>query len=200
MFSSLEKYLKPPEIYTESALSFWRDEYISKRLLEIHLDPDVELASRKPDFIERSANWIGKTVPPDRYPKLLDIGCGPGIYAEKFARTGYEVTGVDFSKRSIEYARSIAGKQNLPITYVCENYLKMDLQDVYDAAVLIYCDYGALSTDNRKLLMRKVYDGLKPGGRFLLDVCSVRQYDCFEESQTWEFQDGDFGARNHIIA
>lgn len=192
MFNLLEKCLRPPEIYTASASIFWNDEYISKRLLEIHLDPNMELASRRPDFIERSVNWIRETVSPRQYPKLLDIGCGPGIYAEKFAKIGYEVTGVDFSKHSIEYARNIARTQSLPITYICEDYLKMELQDYYDFVTLIYCDYGALSTENRKLLMKKVYDRLNPRGKFLLDICSVRQYESFEENKTWEIQDGGF--------
>ncbi len=51
------------------------------------------------------------------YPLLFDIGCGPGIYAEKFARQGYYVTGIDFSKRSIDYAKNSALKQGLDISY-----------------------------------------------------------------------------------
>ena len=140
MFDFMEKHMKPPLMYAESTSIFWKDEYISKKLLEIHLDPNVELASRKPDFIERSLNWISETVPATQYPKLLDIGCGPGIYAEKFAKAGYEVTGVDFSKRSIEYAKNIAGKHKLPITYICDDYLKMEIQTFFDFVTLIYCD------------------------------------------------------------
>lgn len=81
MFDFMEKHMKPPAIYAEGTSIFWKDDHISKKLLEIHLDPNVELASRKPDFIERSLNWISETVPATQYPKLLDIGCGPGLYA-----------------------------------------------------------------------------------------------------------------------
>lgn len=192
MFNFLNECLKHPKIYTPSASNFWKDEYISQKLLEIHLNPDLELASRKLDFIDKSVNWIRETVPPINYPKLLDIGCGPGIYAERFAKIGYEVTGVDFSKRSIEYARNIAKDQYLSITYLYQNYLELKLQDSYDFATMIYCDYGALSTENRELLMGKIYDRLKPGGKFLLDVSSIKQYDDLEESQTWEVQNGGF--------
>ncbi|MDD2351788.1 MAG: class I SAM-dependent methyltransferase [Synergistaceae bacterium] len=192
MFDFMEKHMKPPTIYAEGTSIFWKDDHISKKLLEIHLDPNVELASRKPDFIERSLNWISETVPATQYPKLLDIGCGPGLYAEKFARAGYEVMGVDFSKRSIEYAGNIARTHKLPITYICDDYLKMEIPTFFDFVTLIYCDYGALSKDNRKLLMKKVYDRLNLGGKFLLDVCSVRHYESFEEKQTWEMHDGGF--------
>ncbi|WP_312869993.1 methyltransferase domain-containing protein [Fontibacillus panacisegetis] len=36
--------------------------------------------------------------------KLLYLGCGPGIYAEMFHDTGFIVTEIDYSRRSIEYA------------------------------------------------------------------------------------------------
>jgi 2-polyprenyl-3-methyl-5-hydroxy-6-metoxy-1,4-benzoquinol methylase len=191
MFNFLNECLKYPKIYTPSESNFWNDEYISKKLLEIHLNPDIELGSRKPDFIEKSVNWIGETISPTIYPKLLDVGCGPGIYSERFARIGYEVTGIDFSKRSIEYARNIAKELCLPITYLYQNYLELKLEESYDFATMIYCDYGALSNENRKLLMSKVYDRLKPGGKFLLDICSIKQYVDTDENQTWEIQEQD---------
>ncbi len=191
MLKRLKECLELPEIYTPSANSFWTDAYISQKLLEIHLDPDIELASRKLDFIEKSVRWIGETIPPALYPKLLDVGCGPGLYAERFAGIGYEVTGVDFSKRSIEYARQRAKEQGLSITYLQQNYLELALEEVYDFATMIYCDYGALSDKNRRLLMHNVYDRLKPGGRFLLDVCSVKFYHAFKDNTSWEIQEQD---------
>ncbi len=40
--------------------------------------------------------------------KLLDLGCGAGIYSELLYDKGFSVTGIDFSKRSIEYAQNHA--------------------------------------------------------------------------------------------
>ena len=77
-------------------------------MLKAHLDPEFDGASRKLDFIEKSVAWITERIPPADYPLLLDIGCGPGIYAEMFTKKGYQVTGVDFSKRSIDYAQQSA--------------------------------------------------------------------------------------------
>ena len=192
MFEQLEQYLKSPELYETTENIFWKDEHISKQLLKIHLDQNDDLASRKLSFIDRSVSWIKTIVPPEQYRTLLDIGCGPGLYSERFAQAGYRVTGIDFSSRSIEYARAVAGTQNNDITYVCQDYLHMTIQDSFDFAVMIYCDYGALSTDNRKRLMRNAFERLRSGGKFLLDVCSLKQFDGFPESRTWEVQDGGF--------
>jgi SAM-dependent methyltransferase len=199
MFTYLNECLSSPKIYTQSKTSFWTDEHISKKLLEIHLDPNTDLASRKPDFIEKSVDWIKTILPPTSYATLLDVGCGPGLYTQKFSKSGYFVTGIDFSKHSIEYARNIAKKHMLPIRYLHQNYLDLNLKNSYDLATMIYCDYGALSIQNRKILMQKIYNALKPNGKFLLDVCSVQQYASFEESQTWEIlNEGFWSPEKHI--
>lgn len=186
MLNSISNLLEKPPLYTKSKFEFWNDKYISKQMLKAHLDPEFEGASRKRKFIISSALWIGETVPPLDSPLLLDIGCGPGIYAEIFTRMGYKVTGIDFSKRSIDFAQGSATEQDLDITYLYQDYLEMDLNMVFDFAAMIYCDYGALSTIDRQTIMKKVFDHLKPGGKFLLDVFSIAKYNSFEEKQTWE--------------
>lgn len=192
MFEQLEQFLKLPELYETTENVFWKEEHISKKLLEIHLDPNEDLASRRLDFIDRSVSWMKAIVSPEQHRKLLDIGCGPGLYAERLTKAGYCVTGIDFSSRSIEYARAVAETQHIEITYVCEDYLQMTIPDSFDFAVMIYCDYGALSTANRRRLMKNAYERLRTGGKLLLDVCSLKQYDGFTESRTWEVQDGGF--------
>ncbi|MDA3789313.1 MAG: hypothetical protein PF503_12600 [Desulfobacula sp.] len=47
----------------------WVDEYISKHLLETHLNPDIELASRKGTTINSTLDWIMDSVT----AKRLDI-------------------------------------------------------------------------------------------------------------------------------
>lgn len=186
MFKSISKILEKPPIFTQTETAFWNDEYISRQMLKAHLDPEFEGASRKLTFIDKSATWIKNIVPPVKYPLLLDVGCGPGIYAERFANSGYQVTGVDFSARSIEYAKSSALKKGLDITYHYQDYLAMNLNKSYDFATMIYCDYGALSPTNRQLLMSNIYEHLKTNGKFLLDVFSVAKYSSFQENRTWE--------------
>ncbi len=178
--------LRKPSIYTKSTAEFWNDEYISKQMLKAHLDPDFDGASRKLDFIEKSVAWITEQIPPADYPLLLDVGCGPGIYAERFAQRGYHITGVDFSKRSIDYAQRSAFSRKLDISYVYQNYLEMDLNKSFDFCTMIYCDYGALSTKDRQVIMKKIHHHLKPGGKLLVDVFSMTKFWNFQERQTWE--------------
>ncbi|CVK21083.1 class I SAM-dependent methyltransferase [Sporomusa sphaeroides] len=186
MFNSISRVLEKPPLYTKSEVAFWNDEHISKQMLKAHLDPEFEGASRKLTFIEKSTAWIKEIVPPSNFPLLLDMGCGPGIYAERLATVGYQVTGIDFSKRSIDYAQNSSLEQGLDITYLYQNYLDMDLNKLFDFTIMIYCDYGALSTTDRQIVMQKVFNHLRPGGKFLLDVFSAAKYNHFQEKKTWE--------------
>ena len=201
MHKDFFRHFEKPPLYAGSDGAFWDDEHISVQLLKAHLDPSHEGASRSPAFIERSAAWIRDAVPPEQYPALLDLGCGPGLYAEKFARYGYRVTGVDVSRRSTAYARQSAKRQGLRIRYLAQNYLKLSLPETFDFATMIYCDYGALPADERKLLLQTVHAHLRPGGKFLFDVFSSATYRAFQEQRTWEVcPDGGFWREDGYIA
>lgn len=201
MYNNIAMHLACPLIYQQNQAKFWDDAHISQQMLKAHLDPEYEGASRKLTFIEDSVNWIKETVPADQYPRLLDIGCGPGLYTERFCRAGYQVTGMDFSQRSIAYAKDSAKRQGLDITYLYQDYLQMDIRHAFDFATLIYCDYGALSTENRSLILHNLYGSLRKGGKLLLDVFSMTQYGGFQEANTWEDcpKGGFWCAEKHLV-
>lgn len=187
MYHQLAACLQPPATaYAPSDVSIWTDAHISSQMLAAHLDPSFDGASRPHRFIDRSVAWIKEILPPQKYRSLLDVGCGPGLYAERFCRAGYRVTGVDFSSRSINYATAAAQKQRLDIRYVCQNYLQLSSRAAFDLATLIYCDYGALSGEDRKTVLQKIHRALRPGGKLLLDVFSMRQYGDFTCGRSWE--------------
>lgn len=199
MNAELLRFSKRPSCYAPSSSKFWDDEHISKGMLEAHLDPDWDAATRNHGFVTRSAEWIANLAPPARYPRLLDLGCGPGLYAERFHLNGYQVTGMDFSRRSIDYAREQAEKNGHPITYYYGNYLDLDFEEEFDVVTLIYCDLGVLSTEDREKLIGKVRRALRPGGRFILDVFMPRQYEGREESKDWSDEEGGFwNAKPHL--
>ena len=187
MYKNVLGNLALPTPYEKSSTNFWNEPHISAQMLKAHLDPSFEGASRNHAFIARSAIWIAKQVLPQQNPLLLDIGCGPGLYAAQFAMAGYTVTGIDFSKRSIDYAKKSAQEINLPIDYVYQNYLDMSYKSEFDFATFIYCDYGALSTKDRQRILAKIYAALKPGGKLLLDVFSMQKYAQFREYSAWQW-------------
>ena len=60
-------------------------------------------------FYERPA--MLSLMPPVRGKRVLDAGCGPGVYAEWLVEQGAEVVGVDISPKMIRFAnRRLQGK------------------------------------------------------------------------------------------
>ena len=175
---------RQPRLYEKGTAVMWTDEYISRQLLEIHLNPASNAASRNPGTIERLVGWIRQEIGSDRRT-ILDLGCGPGLYAERFARAGYDVTGVDFSANSIAYARAQAKKLGLNIDYACLNYLDMDYREQFDAVLMIYCDFGVLTADERVLLIKKIYTALNPGGVFVFDALNKGVLSRLRFEKTW---------------
>jgi SAM-dependent methyltransferase len=194
MYSMLKSYLCKPKLYEKTQAKFWNDPHISKGMLRTHLDPNTDAASRKPETIERSVEWISSLLP--HGAKLLDIGCGPGLYTSRLSERGFCVTGLDFSERSIEYAKA----QDAKTEYVLQDYLEMEFEDVFDMVTLIWCDYGALIPQDRHNLLDRVNKALKPGGLFLFDVFSSIMYAGCDEQTSWEVcEDGGFWSPNPHI-
>jgi SAM-dependent methyltransferase len=159
-----------PEPFAPGEALFWDDPHISAQMLESHLDPNIDGASRRPETIDRSVQWMIETLGLKPGDAILDLGCGPGLYTSRFARAGLCVTGVDYSHRSIEYASNYAKENHLEITYRYQNYLELDDKNQYDAAFLIYGDFCPLNPEQRATLLQNVQRALKANGKFVLDV------------------------------
>jgi len=170
----------------------WTDAHISGKLLELHLDPHVDSASRSLESIERTMDFI-LTFCGNNPLSILDLGCGPGIYLEKLAGLGHSCTGIDFSENSIAYARKQAKEKGLEIRYINRDYLEMDFEDQFDLILLIYTDLGVLLPGERSLLLERIHRALKPGGIFIFDVLNDRNLEQkFGEFQTWSFEFNGF--------
>lgn len=187
MFEELEKINKRPEPFQfYTATDLWNDEHTSKQMLSFHLNESIDISSRNAEFISRSVKWIVTEFNICRETKVADFGCGPGLYASRLAKYGANVTGIDFSKRSIEYARDFAAREQLKIKYVNENYLEFETADQFDLVLMIMCDFCALSPSQRKCLLDKYFKIIKPGGSVLLDVYSLSAFEKREENTTYE--------------
>jgi 2-polyprenyl-3-methyl-5-hydroxy-6-metoxy-1,4-benzoquinol methylase len=198
MFNQLEKIFSRPEpfsVYSTDVL--WTDEHTSKQMLKHHLDADVDISSRKHSFIDQSAAWMIDCFQLSNGKLVIDFGCGPGLYTQRFARSGAQVIGVDFSANSLAYAREQAEMEKLPIEYVCQSYFDYEGKQQADLITLIYCDFCAMNADQRALVLKKFAGSLKPGGSIVLDAFSLAAYDRREESETFaHFPQGGFWSAN----
>jgi 2-polyprenyl-3-methyl-5-hydroxy-6-metoxy-1,4-benzoquinol methylase len=175
---------EPFQFYTADEL--WTDEHTSEQMLKYHLKEDVDLSSRNAAFIDRSVEWIASYFKIVAGTKIADFGCGPGLYTTRLAQKQADVTGIDFSKRSIQYAREIAAKEGLSIQYVNQNYLEYETDDRFNLILMIMCDFCVLSPAQRKKMLGKFHTFLEGGGSVVLDVSSLNAFEQREEKALYE--------------
>jgi SAM-dependent methyltransferase len=163
---------RPAPFSRSTITTLWTDPHLSAQMLRCHLDPEVDAASRPHAFIERSVAWLSDAFEVGRGRRVLDLGCGPGLYANGLARAGAHVTGVDLSAGSLDHARATADAEGLDVAYVEGDYLGDQVLPTgpFDLALLIYCDYGAIGPEDRRRLLGNVRSRLPSGGALVLDV------------------------------
>ena len=159
-------------------------------MLREHLDESHGAASRQ--AAERAAQldwlWARLALAPGR--RLLDLTCGPGLYAVPLAQRGVSVTGVDFSPASVAHARLLAEAEG--VAGRCA-FVEADVRDfepeagVYDAALFLYGQLAVFPRDEAAALLAKAARALRPGGRLVVELLDPARID--KKDSTWWFAD-----------
>jgi len=144
----------------------WGEPDFSRRMLAEHLDPSHDLASRRADTIEQHVAWIHRKILGGQPARILDMGCGPGLYTSRLAALGHTTTGVDISPASIEYARA----HHPGGDYTLGDIREVDPGAGYDLAAMIYGELNAFSPEDAARIVEKAHAALRPGGKLLLEV------------------------------
>ena len=192
MFAQLKAMMTKPTLYEKGTAELWTDEHISKGMLEAHLNSDWDAATRKHTTVREHVKWISEVAPAETYRNLLDLGCGPGIYAEEFHKVGYQVSGMDISERSIDYAKKFTTEKKLPISYYHQNFLIMDFTEQFDLITLIYFDFCVNSTEDRAKILKNIHAALKPGGLLIIELTKPQHFAEHKEYRKWEYSESGF--------
>ena len=102
--------------------------------------------------------------------RVLDAGCGEGVFCRELAARGALVVGVDISEELVGAARAAASPKGTEVHYLCGSLTKLgSLEDAsFDlvTSVMVLMDVLELTPAVRELARC-----LKPGGRLLYSVC-----------------------------
>lgn len=200
MYDLLKDLATRPEPFSRyTAKELWTRPYLAQQMLAYHLNQETDLASRRASVIDDIVNWIDFQLDlPGKH--LCDLGCGPGLYAQRFSGCGAAVTGVDFSAHSLAYARQQAAEDEMDIRYVEADYLADELPAGFDIVTLIYTDFCVLSPTQRANLLGRIRGMLKPGGQLVMDVAGIGSFAGREESSHIEYRlMGGFWAEGDYI-
>ncbi|WP_077799923.1 bifunctional 2-polyprenyl-6-hydroxyphenol methylase/3-demethylubiquinol 3-O-methyltransferase UbiG [Streptomyces sp. JHA26] len=129
------------------------------RLAAIHdpLDPDRSDL----DAYVRAAEELGAR-------RVLDIGCGTGVFALLLADRGIEVVGVDPAAASLDVARGKPGGER--VRWVCGDVralppLRVDLATMTANVAQAVVDPGVW-----RETLRRTYGSLRPGGHLMFET------------------------------
>jgi SAM-dependent methyltransferase len=158
-----------PKPWEEGERIPWHDPDFSRRMLREHLSQEHDAASRRTALIEKHVQWIHVNVLGERRSRILDLGCGPGLYSARLAALGHVTVGIDISPASIEHAREHSPDN---CRFVLGDMRTEEFGTGFDLVMLIFGEFNIFRSQEATSVLRKAWAALKPGGKLLLEISS----------------------------
>ncbi|MFC1687104.1 methyltransferase domain-containing protein [Patescibacteria group bacterium] len=136
---------------------------------EYYEDEDF-LHSKKPSpFLQHMINNVMSIYRPEKRERILDLGCGWGNISLTLQKEGHNVTGLDYSTKSIDMCRKSARTLGLDDKkFVCRDAVHTEFDnasfDVVYCADLVEHLYPDVYLD----MLKEVQRILKPDGKFVI--------------------------------
>ncbi|MDH3591293.1 MAG: class I SAM-dependent methyltransferase [Planctomycetota bacterium] len=148
----------------------WHEPGFSERMLREHLSQEHDRASRRLEVIDRHVAWLHETVGVGRAGRVLDLGCGPGLYTERLAQRGHTCVGIDFSPASIAHAHARAESESLACEYRHADLRHADYGAGFDLVLLTFGELNTFPEDDARTILAGARRALAPEGRLVLEV------------------------------
>jgi SAM-dependent methyltransferase len=199
--NDIAKRKNPPEPWEEGDNIPWNEPGFSQRMLQFHLSQANDAASRRFEIIDRQVAWIHEQVLNSKPARILDLGCGPGLYTNRLARLGHACTGIDYSPASIQYARTTAEQAGLSISYSEADLRQADFGEGFDLVMQIYGEFNVFRPSDASLIIAKARQALGPGGHLLLEPHTFDGVQRIsQEPAGWHAaESGLFSDRPHLL-
>lgn len=159
-----------PQPWQDGARIPWGDPGFSARMLREHLDQRHDRASRRLEVVERHVAWLHSHVLGARPARVLDLGCGPGLYAQRLAERGHRCVGIDCSPAAIAHARAEAERAQVACEYRLADLCAGAFGADFDAALLLSGELNTFAPADATALLAAVRAALCPGGTRVLEV------------------------------
>ena len=191
----------PPPLWQGGGNLPWNDPAFSARMLREHLDESHGAASRQAAERAAQLDWLGAQLRLTPGSRVLDLTCGPGLYAVPLAARDCHVTGVDFGPASIAHARQLAAERGVGER---ATFVEADVRDyepetaAYDAALFLYGQLAVFPRAQAAALLAKAARALRPGGRLVVELLNQERVD--KKDSSWWYTDdaGLWGDRAYL--
>lgn len=191
----------PPLPWEEGDNIPWDEPAFSQRMLDEHLSQTHDLASRRGPLVDAHVGFIQQHLRTGQRARILDLGCGPGLYLHRLARLGHRGHGIDFSPSSIGHAREVAARERLHCSFEQADLREASFGEGFDLALLIYGQFNAFERERGRDILRRAHAALVPGGKLLLepqDPDAIRE--AAERTTDWRVvRRGVFASTPHLL-
>jgi SAM-dependent methyltransferase len=103
-----------------------------------------------------------------RARRVLDIGCGTGVFALLLADRGMEVIGIDPAQASIDVARAKPGSER--VHWICGDATTLPTQQVDLATMTANVAQAIVDPQTWQTTLRGAYEALRPGGHLVFET------------------------------
>lgn len=158
-----------PKPRAEGERIAWDEPDFSRRMLNEHLSQEHDAAGRRFEVIDSHVRWIDGQVLKGNPTRILDLGCGPGLYTSRLATLGHQCVGIDFFPASIAYAREQADEEGLECTYIQQDIRTSDYGGGYGLVMLIFGEFNVFRPGEARGILEKAYRALVSNGFLLLE-------------------------------
>jgi SAM-dependent methyltransferase len=191
---------EPPEPWSEGDNIPWHDPGFSPRMLRAHLSQEHDAASRRAEKIDRHVAAVHARLLGGRPSRVLDLGCGPGLYTSRLAALGHACTGVDYSPASIAHARRQSAEAASRCTYIEADVRTADLGGGYGLVTMLYGELNVFAPEDARAILARARAALREGGVLLLEPHTFEAVRGMgEEPATWySSESGLFADAPHL--
>ena len=178
----------------------WGDPAFSERMLREHLSQSHDGASRRIATVERHVRWIHEQALRGATSRILDLGCGPGLYTQRLAALGHACVGMDIAPAAIEYARAQSAHLTQPPRYVLGDMASVQINERFDMVMIIHGELKVFAPHDAEAILRNARSMLDAGGRILLEVHPAGAVEAIgRRPRTWSAAaNGLFGDRPYV--
>jgi ubiquinone/menaquinone biosynthesis C-methylase UbiE len=119
--------------------------------------------------------------------RILDLGCGTGMFSVELAMRGHEVTGVDPASAMLEIARSRTNGEK--VCWITADGRDFDLGKTFDMVLMTGNAFQTVLTrDDRSKVINNIAKHLVPNGSFFFDSLNpnYREWEQWTKELTYE--------------
>jgi SAM-dependent methyltransferase len=150
----------------------WPPEWWKDFFVEDHARFQIDLSEQAHDS-DAEVSLLTRLAGIGHSTRVLDVPCGQGRHAVRFAQAGALVTGLDASRAMIQGAERSAADRGVRIEWIHGDMRRIDPESGFDCVTCLGGSFGYFGNRGDSDFLAAIRRALRPAGTLALDVPSL---------------------------